>query len=622
MTESTRTGIGDLWVVLRRRKVVQWTLAYVAVAWALLQGLGFLADAFHWPDAAKQAAAVVLLAGIPLVLVLAWYHGDRGHQGIARTEIAILAVVVALGGGLLWRVLETPNDSAPPAAAGSARTAAPPASGPAKSLKVGEKSIAVLPFVPLSQGAEDAYFADGLTEEILNALAQLPELQVTARTSAFHFKGTSTPIPEVARQLGVANVLEGSVRRSGSRTRVTAQLIRARDGFHLWSADYDREATDTIAIQDDIAERVAAAMNVLLDDSRRAAMHRALSSDVEAFVDFQKGLDLYEKAHANRQSANFLPTLRQSKAAFDAALAREPNLFPARLLGIDVYTHELLDPLVWGSPAPLPPAQAAEAQAAIHERLELALDRARNEEERNSATVTRIYLSNDWHGFAGASARQFAGTNCVMTEFNDAPIALGYAARAKEFYRLAIACDPLLPDYYWNLARATLWMGDAKQALAVIEESRRRGAYDARDAWIAVISLAALERYEEADALAASGEGTTLITRAHNEVLIAAAGGRADVARTKWNALPATAHSPRNDLLLLAWLGDRSGANAIASEIDRLPFGNVALAELTLHCYCGAPFDIEQTPNFKARIAESGLAWPPKKPVPVPLKDW
>jgi tetratricopeptide (TPR) repeat protein len=277
---------------------------------------------------------------------------------------------------------------------------------------------------------------------------------------------------------------------------------------------------------------------------------------------------------------------------------------------------------MWNNPAPLSPAQAAEAQAGIREALDLALDRARNEEERNSATVTRIYLSNDWTGFAGASARQLAGRNCVMTEFNDAPVALGHAGRAQDFYRLAVACDPLAPEYYWNLARALLWAGDAAQALAVIDESKRRGAYDARNAWVAAVALAALKRYDEAEALAASGEGTTEITRAHYDVLIAAARGQGGPARAKWAALPPTLHSPRNDLLLQAWMGDRDAANAIAREIDRQAFGNVALAELTLHCVCGAPFDIEQTPNFKARIAESGFAWPPRKPVPIPLKDW
>ena len=145
-----------------------------------------------------------------------------------------------------------------------------------------EKSIAVLPFLALSNGPDDEYFADGLTEEILNSLAQLPELLVTARTSAFHFKGKDVPIQEIAAQLGVATVVEGSVRRSGDRLRVTAQLIRAADGFHLWSENYDSTSQDTISVQEDIAEKIATAMNVVMDEGKRKAMQQAGLRDVEA----------------------------------------------------------------------------------------------------------------------------------------------------------------------------------------------------------------------------------------------------------------------------------------------------------------------------------------------------
>jgi TolB-like protein len=125
---------------------------------------------------------------------------------------------------------------------------------------VTDKSVAVLPFVAMSSGPDDEYFADGLTEEILNSLAGLPDLLVTARTSAFHFKGQDLPpIPEIAAILGVAHIVEGSVRRDGERLRVTAQLIRAADSFHLWSENYNHDTTDTFAVQSDIAEKIATA---------------------------------------------------------------------------------------------------------------------------------------------------------------------------------------------------------------------------------------------------------------------------------------------------------------------------------------------------------------------------
>jgi TolB-like protein len=616
VSTSPPEDASGLWDRLRRRKVVQWGAAYTAGAWALLQGLAYLGDTFHWAGRFQQIATLAVIVGLPIALVLAWYHGDRGHQRVTRAEVAIIAVLLAIGGGLLWQVAPAPE----PSASGAMIATAPGATPHPQTED--ERTIAVLPFVPLSDGADDAYFADGLTEELLNVLAQLPGLRVTARTSAFHFKGTSEPIQEVARQLGVAHVLEGSVRRAGNRVRVTAQLIRARDGFQLWSANYDREVTDTIAIQDDIAGRVAEALDVLLDARQREAMHRAASSDVTAFVAYQKGRELYETAHARRDDPErFFATLRESNERFDEALALEPDLFAARLFSTDIYTHQLLDPLQYAQP-PLEPAAAAAAAARLRETLDLTLRNARNEEERRSAALTRIYLSEDWTGFAAASAQQFAGRNCVETEFNDAPLALGLAAAAEEFYRRAIECDPLVTDYYWNHASASLWMGDARRALASIGSARRLPESDARLQWVELLALVTERRFDEAESLVASGVETARARRDHYEVALAAGRGDAARARALWQSSPHAGKVRQLDLILLAWLGDRDAANSIARWMDSQPFGHVALAETVRHCYCGAPFDIGQTPNFRARMAESGFAWPPKKPLPTPLKDW
>jgi TolB-like protein len=135
-----------------------------------------------------------------------------------------------------------------------------------------DRSVAVLPFVAMSRGEDDEYFADGLTEEILNSLARVPELLVTARTSSFHFKGQDVPVPEIADKLGMAHVVEGSVRREGERLRVTAQLIRAADGFHLWSENYDRETADRFGVQTDIAEKIASALGGFRSDLDRAVL--------------------------------------------------------------------------------------------------------------------------------------------------------------------------------------------------------------------------------------------------------------------------------------------------------------------------------------------------------------
>ena len=129
---------------------------------------------------------------------------------------------------------------------------------------ISEKSIAVLPFTDMSEKKDQEYLADGMAEEIINLLAQVPDLLVPARTSSFYFKGKQTKIPDIARELGVAHVLEGSIRRSGDHLRVTAQLVRADNGYHLWSETYDRELRDVFKVQDDIANAVVQALQIKL----------------------------------------------------------------------------------------------------------------------------------------------------------------------------------------------------------------------------------------------------------------------------------------------------------------------------------------------------------------------
>ena len=217
-TQSGREGI---WDKLRRRKVVQWGIAYVAVAWALLQGIGFVADAFGWPAATKQIATLVLLIGVPIVLVLAWYHGDRGQQRVSGTELTILALLFILGGGFLWQYQ-------PPQQTSATQIAASVAAQSKQAVLPDDKSIAVLPFADMSAERDQEYMSDGIAEELLNRLAQVPDLKVIARTSSFAFKGEKVEIAQIAQKLNVAHVLEGSVRKSGDKVRVTAQLIRGR----------------------------------------------------------------------------------------------------------------------------------------------------------------------------------------------------------------------------------------------------------------------------------------------------------------------------------------------------------------------------------------------------------
>ena len=309
--------VETVWSRLQRRKVVQWGIAYAAGAWGLLQGLSYVTETFHWPEYLQQLATLALLIGLPIVLVIAWYHGDQGRQRVTGAELAIIALLFLLGGGLFWRYDQTTvsgsqPDGTPVAAASTPATAPSPSLAEAPS-----NSIAVLPFVNMSDDPANEYFSDGISEEILNVLARSPGLQVAARTSSFSFKSKSEEVPEIAQALNVRMVLEGSVRKQDDKVRVTAQLIDAATGFHVWSETYDRELKDIFAIQDEIARAIGDEMKVQVAGTGPGAGGDSRTTSAEAHDHYLRGIALWQ----TRRETD----LWQAVDQFDRAIAIDPN---------------------------------------------------------------------------------------------------------------------------------------------------------------------------------------------------------------------------------------------------------------------------------------------------------
>lgn len=263
---------------LKRRNVFRVAIAYIVIAWLLLQVGDTLAPALLLPGWISSALAFFLILGFPVAIFFAWAFEltpegvkregsiDQGQSikrfsGRKMDRAIMLLLAVALGYFVFDKFVLSPdkNQLIRDQATGEQATV------DADSIvTVDKNSIAVLPFVNMSSDPEQEYFSDGLTEELLNLLAKIPELRVTSRSSAFAFKGQAISIPEVAAKLRVANILEGSVRKSGNRIRVTAQLIDASSDVHLWSETYDRELDDIFAIQDDISAAVVEALQLTL----------------------------------------------------------------------------------------------------------------------------------------------------------------------------------------------------------------------------------------------------------------------------------------------------------------------------------------------------------------------
>ena len=306
------------WERLRRRKVVQWGLAYAAGSWALLQVIGFAADAFHWPDVVKQFSMLALAIGLPVALALAWYHGDRGAQRVTGAELAVLSLLLFVGGGVLWLY---GNRAAP---APAATKVIPSASVQTPSVVASDPrpSIAVLPFVNMSPEKDQEYFSDGLSEQMLDLLAKVPQLRVIARTSSFSFKGKEVDAATIARTLVVSHLLEGSVRKSGNRLRISAKLVRASDGSQLWSESYDRNLEDVFKIQDEIAGSVVAQLRVAMLGT---SMPESQATDPAAFADYMRARQLYQSSSED--------SLEQATALLERVVAVDNKYSPAwRLL--------------------------------------------------------------------------------------------------------------------------------------------------------------------------------------------------------------------------------------------------------------------------------------------------
>ena len=284
---------------IRRHKVVEWTLAYVAFGYALLHTVEMLGEAFEWPLLVPRLTVFGLVLGAPIAVTLAWYHGHRARQRVSGPELSILIVLLLVAGSVMWWLSRNSREhgvASAPAVVANTTVSPAPATG---SFNPPPHSIAVLPFVNMSGDKEQEYFADGLAEELLDLLAKTPDLHVIARTSSFSFKGKSDDIPTIAAKLRVANILEGSVRKSGNRLRVSAQLIRTDTSEHLWSETFERDLNDVFKVQDEIAAAVASALKIhLLPAQQHSPRSEPRTGNLEAYNLYLQGKESFNRGDA------------------------------------------------------------------------------------------------------------------------------------------------------------------------------------------------------------------------------------------------------------------------------------------------------------------------------------
>ncbi|MEJ8569572.1 hypothetical protein [Elongatibacter sediminis] len=312
--------MSGLFQELKRRNVIKVGAAYVVLSWLLAQVADLAADTFGAPDWVMKMLVTVLALLLPLVLFFAWAYEltpegikkeqdvDRSqsitHQTGRKLDFVIIGVLLIALGYFVWESrFETRNDEAPAQTAASPHESADKPSQTADS-EVDPKSIAVLPFVNMSPDPEQEYFSDGISEEILNALARVDDLKVAGRTSSFAFKGQSQDLKAIGKALRVAHLLEGSVRKAGNTLRITAQLIKVDDGFHLWSETFDREMDDVFAIQDEISNAILVQLKARLLGGEAVASKQA---DPQAYAQYLLAKQrIYERSQASLELARGL----------------------------------------------------------------------------------------------------------------------------------------------------------------------------------------------------------------------------------------------------------------------------------------------------------------------------
>jgi TolB-like protein len=618
---------------LKRRNVIRVGIAYTIVAWVVAQVAEFAFENFGAPDWVLKSVVVMLLLGLPVVLVFAWAfeltpEGIKRERQVERSKSitretgrkldrAIIVVLLIALGWFAWDKFGGPasEPDSPPAVV---RDAAEQEPEPAPSRSAAEKSVAVLPFVAMSNGPDDEYFADGLTEEILNSLAQLPELLVTARTSAFAFKGQELAIQEIAATLGVRHVVEGSVRRSGDRLRVTAQLIRADDGFHLWSENYDSTSADTITVQENIAEKIATALDIVLDERKRKAMREAGLRSIEAFTLYQKGLDYYDRAHGEMDQVE---ALQQANVYFEQVMDRVPEYGPVYAAHSDLYVHLLTDSLTGEARAAITEETLADAYRSVLADYDAATRYAPAGRQRYLAELDLAYLSGNWRGLAGRVERALAEPGCSDGNWTPTVASLlGYAAEYGELATTILACDPLRSLSWYNAARAKLWAGEPEAALRLARE----GSEAAPGLWLTmtlVQTMLANGLHDEADQeIENSMSDATFAIASH--IMVAAHRGDDDRLALLLREYDAEYAGRFFDTLVYAWTGRRDEVNRVAAEMDEHYFGPIVLWGTAHWCQCGSPWELGATPNFAAKLEEANIAWPPKSPLSFPLKNW
>ncbi|HEU0274637.1 MAG TPA: tetratricopeptide repeat protein [Candidatus Udaeobacter sp.] len=477
---------------LKRRNVYKVAVAYIVAGWALSQGIAQVLPVFDVPNWAIRVIVLLIIVGLPVALVLAWAFEITPH-GIKRTETAdampnagqqkkhAWIYVVAIGGLVSIGLFFLGRYTGENAIARQGDSALP------------SKSIAVLPFESLSEDKGNAYFAEGVQDEVLTRLAKAADLKVISRTSTQHFNSAPENLPQIAKQLGVANVLEGSVQKVTDQVRVNVQLINALTNAHLWAETYDRKLTDIFAVESDIARSIADMLQAKLTGSEKTAMSQKPTENPEAYELYLKGRFFWNKRTG--------PDLKTACDYFQQAIAADPK-YATAYAGL-AESYLLIPEFDAGFPKDyFPKAKAAaeqaialdESSAQAHAALGLLLcfsdanfTEAEKEFRRAISLNPNYATAHHWFGnclLVALGRFDEAITECRRAVELD-PLSLiinadlgGTLMNARRYdeaiaqLQRTLALDNKFGYAHWNLGEAFYFKGDRAAAIAEYEKAR------------------------------------------------------------------------------------------------------------------------------------------------------
>ena len=559
MSESKRPG---LFSELKRRNVFRVAAAYVVVAWLVLQVGDLAADNLGFPGWFMPMLFVLLGLGFPVAVVLSWAF-ELTPEGVQRTVsvedigarrpgagpldwVIVFGILVVIGIFVVDRFAVPTNDQAPES---SVAASADPHSSQDVAEARGAGSIAVLAFENMSPDPENAYFAEGISEEILNILADIDGLHVASRTSAFSFRGSNTPIPEIAEALDVAHVLEGSVRKQGNRVRITAQLIQADTDGHVWSETFDRDLVDIFQVQEEIAQSITDALGEVL--GTRQISVTASTADLDAYERFLRGRARFHQRREFTEAINDL----------ELAVAQDPSfgeawiyLAAANYVAPGYYEAGAVDNRQMSFAA----RRAIERARILRpeDPMVLAIDAMLRAEEGDQVRALDLVQQAAAMRSQDSTPELWLGLNLYIA---------GYVADSVGVFERAVEMDPLVGINNGSLAIAYLATGREQEAAQHAQRAMELGWGAAM--WVYAIELAARGEREQAIAVLRSlSDGA----RQFEPFRVALAAAIADPA-TAGAQLEADFERPPEELLAIDRAGEYLDRLAALATVGPLP---------------------------------------------------